>query len=55
MSCGKKPYLKIFSGLEVAIKIKGSQVNRRVEWLKPELPYTAISVKSDVHTDKRYI
>lgn len=26
-------------GLEVAIKIKGSQGNRRVEWLKPEHPY----------------
>ena len=26
-------------GLEVAIKIKGSQGNRRVEWVKPEHPY----------------
>ena len=38
-------------GLEVAIKIKGSQGNRRVEWLKPEHPYTAISDKSDVHAN----
>ncbi len=36
-------------GLEVAIKIKSSQGNRRVEWLKPEHPYTAISDKSEVH------
>jgi hypothetical protein len=39
--------------LEVAIKIKGSQGNRRVEWVKPEhpYPYTAISDKSDVHAN----
>ena len=35
-------------GLEVAIKIKGSQGNPRVVWLKPEHPYTAISDKIDV-------
>lgn len=38
-------------GLEVAIKIKGSQGHQRVEWVKPEHPYTAISVKSDIHAN----
>jgi len=38
-------------GLEVAIKIKGSQGRKRVEWVKPEHPYTAISPKSDVHAN----
>ena len=38
-------------GLEVAIKIKGSQGNRRVEWVKPEHPYTAIGDKSDIHAN----
>ena len=38
-------------GWEVAIKIKSSQGNRRVAWLKPEHPYTAISDKSDVHAN----
>ncbi|OYQ64861.1 hypothetical protein B9G53_09705 [Pseudanabaena sp. SR411] len=38
-------------GLEVAMKIKGSQGNRRVEWVKPEHLYTAISDKSDVHAN----
>ena len=37
--------------LKVAIKIKGSQVNRCVERLNPEHPYTAISDKSDVHAN----
>ena len=36
-------------GLEVAIKIKGSQGRRRVEWVKPEHPFTAISLAIDVH------
>ena len=31
-------------GLEVAIKIKGSQGNRRVEWVKPEHPSMAIGL-----------
>jgi hypothetical protein len=31
-------------GLEVAIKIKGSQGNRRVEWGKPEHPSMAIGL-----------
>jgi len=38
-------------GLEVAIKIKGSQGRKRVEWVKPEHPYTAISPQSDVHAN----
>jgi len=38
-------------GLEVAIKIKGSQGRKRVEWVKPEHPYTAISDKSEVHAN----
>ena len=38
-------------GLEVAMKIKGSQGNRRVEWLKVEHPFTAISPKHEVHAN----
>ena len=38
-------------GLEVAIKIKGSQGRKRVEWVKPDHPYTAISHKSEVHAN----
>lgn len=38
-------------GLEVAIKIKGSQGNKRVEWVKPEHPWTAISPKAEVHAN----
>lgn len=38
-------------GLEVAIKVKGSQGNKRVEWVKPEHPYTAISPKAEVHAN----
>ena len=38
-------------GLEVAIKIKGSQGQPRVEWLQSEHPYTAISPKSEVHAN----
>ena len=38
-------------GLEVAIKIKGSQGHRRVEWIKPEHPYTAISLECEVHAN----
>ncbi len=40
-------------GLEVAIKIKGSQGRKRVEWVKPEHPYTAISAKSEVRQSCR--
>ena len=35
-------------GLEVAMKIKGSQGNRRVEWVKIEHPFTAISPECEV-------
>ena len=38
-------------GLEVAMKIKGSQVQRRIEWVKTEHPFTAISPKSEVHAN----
>jgi len=45
-------YRKVWKqGLEVAIKIKGSQGNRRVEWVKPEHPFTAISSASEVHAN----
>jgi hypothetical protein len=40
------PYRKVWrEGLEVAMKIQGSQGNRRIEWLKQEHPFTAISPK----------
>lgn len=46
------PYRKVWrEGLEVAIKIKGSQGKARVEWLKVEHPLTAISLKSEVHAN----
>lgn len=38
-------------GLEVAMKVKGSQGTRRVEWSKPEHPWTAISRKCEVHAN----
>ena len=38
-------------GLEVAIKIKGSQGQRRVVWIKPEHPLTAISPGAEVHAN----
>ena len=38
-------------GLEVAMKIKGSQGQRRVVWLKSEHPFTAISPTRDVHAN----
>jgi len=38
-------------GLEVAMKIKGSQGRRRVRWVKPEHPYTAISPKAEVEAN----
>lgn len=38
-------------GLEVACKIKGSQGHPRVEWIKAEHPFTAISAASDVHAN----
>ena len=45
-------HLKVWrQGLEVAIKIKGSQGRPRVEWVEPEHPFTAISLVSDVHAN----
>ena len=38
-------------GLEVAMKVKGSQGQRRVEWVKAEHPFTAISPANDVHAN----
>lgn len=38
-------------GLEVACKIKGSRGRPRMEWMKAEHPYTAISPKSEVHAN----
>lgn len=38
-------------GLEVVMKIKGSQGRRRIEWVKTEHPFTAISPASDVHAN----
>lgn len=46
------PYRKVWrEGLEVAMKIKGSQGNRRVEWVKVEHPFTAISLESEVNAN----
>jgi hypothetical protein len=45
-------YRKVWrEGLEVAMKVKGSQGKPHVEWLKQEHPFTAISPKSDVHAN----
>ena len=42
-------YRKVWrEGLEVAMKIKGSQGRKRVRWVKPEHPYTALSPKQEV-------
>ena len=38
-------------GLEVAMKIKGSQGRKRVEWVKVEHPFTALSPESEVHAN----
>lgn len=38
-------------GLEVALKIKGSQGRRRIEWVKTEHPFTAISPSNEVHAN----
>lgn len=38
-------------GLEVAMKIKGSQGNQRIEWVKAEHPFTAISPEHQVHAN----
>lgn len=46
------PYRKVWrEGVEVAMKIKGSQGNPRIEWVKQEHPLTAISPKSEVHAN----
>ena len=46
------PFRRVWrEGLEVAIKIKGSQGRRRVVWLKGEHPYTAISLAGEVHAN----
>jgi hypothetical protein len=45
-------YRKVWrEGLEVAMKVKGSQGKPHVEWLRQEHPFTAISPKSDVHAN----
>jgi hypothetical protein len=45
-------HLKVWrEGLEVAIKIKGSQGRPRVVWVKPEHPFTAISPPREVHAN----
>jgi hypothetical protein len=45
-------YRKVWrEGLEVAMKIKGSQGKPRVEWVKAEHPFTAISPKAEVHAN----
>ncbi len=50
--CAQYGHLKVWrEGLEVAIKIKGSQGKPRVEWVKPEHPFTAISLASEVHAN----
>jgi hypothetical protein len=38
-------------GLEVAMKIKGSQGRKRVEWVRVEHPFTAISPAHEVHAN----
>lgn len=45
-------YRKVWrEGLEVAMKVKGSQGKPHVEWLRSEHPFTAISSQSDVHKE----
>jgi hypothetical protein len=45
-------YLKVWKeGLEVAMKVKGSQGKPHIKWLKQEHPFTAISAKSDVYAN----
>jgi hypothetical protein len=45
-------YRKVWrEGLEVAMKIKGSQGQPRVEWVKAEHPFTAISPIHEVHAN----
>lgn len=45
-------HLKVWpEGLEVAIKIKGSQGRPRREWLYVDHPFTAVSKATEVHAD----
>lgn len=46
------PYRKVWrEGLEVAMKIKSSQGRQRIEWVRVEHPYTAISPAHQVHAN----
>ena len=46
------PYRKVWlMGLEVAMKIKGYKGKRRIEWVYPEHPFTALSPTSQVHAN----
>jgi hypothetical protein len=46
------PYRNVWrEGLEVAMKVKGSQGEPHIEWLRQEHPFTAISPTSDVHAN----
>jgi hypothetical protein len=48
----KYPWCQVWrEGLEVAMKIKGSQGKPRVEWVKVEHPFTAISAAHEVHAN----
>jgi hypothetical protein len=56
LSPGETPqayaYRKVWrEGLEVAMKVKGSQGMPHVEWLRQEHPFTAISPQSEVHAN----
>jgi hypothetical protein len=52
MTTDAYPYKKVWrEGLEVAMKIKGSQGKPRVEWVFREHPFTAISPSSEVHAN----
>jgi hypothetical protein len=45
-------YRKVWrEGLEVAIKVKGSQGTPHVQWLRAEHPFTAMSPPSEVHAN----
>ncbi len=49
---GNFPHRKVWrEGVEVAMKIKGSQGNPRRKWVKIEHPYTSISLKYEVHAN----
>lgn len=46
------PHRKVWrEGLEVAMKIKGSQGQKRIAWVYTEHPWTAISPSSEVHAN----